>query len=493
MTRYRNGISALLAILKANVPIGEIHHWADGDYTKTPAGWRQVKKDIQKHLQQHTEKYARSSEKGLEHRDMATVLRERIKGLETALEERPDHPYLTRELSEAKKKLVFHTVRAEESGSRAYKRASEYIDSVKQYLKDHHQADIASQFQEGLKKLTERLQALQEGGTEYNAILERHAMKIGSKYEDSADAESGAADEIAMETDEAEAKLQDLEERIDGKIYDRQESIDSKLDGLLEKSIQQSVAKRENDSDGRDALKSKYNNTPELGRIDVSMDEFMKRFRQNLAKRKKVGDRLSLKTRLAMLVLKAFGPKEGLVQKIITNSAGRKQTVWVRPGENVPEQKPNKRAEPQGQKRIGDRRPTGLQAPSKGLNSERKQFVAKPAEKIGVVQNRHDDFERQAKEQRRFRGGAASIRQARAGDIVQIVSPKSRVRNQIGKVVQRRDDGMKVMMPNGIFQDFDFDELAFAKAANLSKIPKGIIVLKAAMAIGTNPGPEPRG
>ena len=41
----------LFYILKSRAAVGEIHHWASGDYKKDVHGWKKIKKDIQKHLE----------------------------------------------------------------------------------------------------------------------------------------------------------------------------------------------------------------------------------------------------------------------------------------------------------------------------------------------------------------------------------------------------------------------------------------------------------
>ena len=41
----------LFYILKSRAAVGEIHHWASGDYKKDVHGWKKIKKDIQKHME----------------------------------------------------------------------------------------------------------------------------------------------------------------------------------------------------------------------------------------------------------------------------------------------------------------------------------------------------------------------------------------------------------------------------------------------------------
>ena len=53
------GLESLIDILKARgAALGEIHHWANGDYMKTPQGWKEVKKDVRKHLDKLTKRMA---------------------------------------------------------------------------------------------------------------------------------------------------------------------------------------------------------------------------------------------------------------------------------------------------------------------------------------------------------------------------------------------------------------------------------------------------
>ena len=472
------GLESLIDILKARgAALGEIHHWANGDYMKTPQGWKEVKKDVRKHLDKLTKRMAPADEKAREHRFAMEDLKSRIDGIKSKLSEHPDSDYYKNELKEAEKRLIFHSVKAEQVGGRARRRAEDYLDQVRQYLKDHHETQINAKYADALKKLDERMAALEEGGDRYNQIMENHRKLVGSEYEDEDDAESAAEDEIEIEKEIIEDKQTDLHDLIWEKVGNRHDQIDERLDKLLEDSEEDTREAFETRLDDFEDIKTRYPTSIDRDPV-TPISKVRERIRKNLGFRKRLADRLNLKSNLGrMLAVFKAGNRQGLVKKVITNQAGHRQTVWIRPDES-PGPRPVKKDSGPSSKKPGAGSVKRTMAPQRGGMPSKKPMAAKPAEDHAVVQQRHEDFEKRAQEQRKRKGPNASIDAAEAGDIVQITNPKSRVRNQIGKVVQKLEDGLKVMMANGIFQDFTFDELAFAKSRPLGFRPDGVQILK---------------
>ena len=473
------GLESLIDILKARgAALGEIHHWANGDYMKTPQGWKEVKKDVRKHLDKLTKRMAPADEKAREHRFAMEDLKSRIDGIKSKLSEHPDSDYYKNELKEAEKRLIFHSVKAEQVGGRARRRAEDYLDKVREYLKDHHETHINAKYADALRTLDERMASLEEGGDRHNEIMEKHRNLVGSEYEDEDDAESAAEDEIEIEKETIEEKQTDLHDLIWEKVGDRHDQIDDRLDKLLEDSADDTREAFEMRLDDFEEIKARYPTNIDQD-PDTPMSKVRERIRKNLGFRKRLADRLNLKSNLGrMLAVFKAGNRQGLVKKVITNQAGHRQTVWIRPDES-PGPRPVEKDSGPSSKKPGAGSVKRTMAPQRGGMPSKKPMAAKPPEEHVVVQQRHEDFEKRAREQRKRKGPNASVESADAGDIVQITNPKSRVRNQIGKVVQKLEDGLKVMMANGIFQDFTFDELSFAKSRPLGFRPDGVQILKA--------------
>jgi len=70
-------------------------------------------------------------------------------------------------------------------------------------------------------------------------------------------------------------------------------------------------------------------------------------------------------------ILKAGGPRAGLVKKQITNKAGKRQTVWVKAGEDQPKEKTKKANAPKP-KKTNSRPNTKLTQKRESTNLEKQ-------------------------------------------------------------------------------------------------------------------------
>lgn len=231
-------------MLKANAAVGEIHHWASGDYKKDVHGWKKVKKDIQKHLEKE---YSEHYKKHGNNQNIKTANYERehkLSALNDRLEQLEKNPEKYKTQIEETKKYISNI-------SRGKSRARDFQPKdIKQYKKDLKEK-LTSMFKDYVIK-----QADTVFGSKINKINQKIAgiqPKIDSLKSKLADykaeydnADSDRKMDIDDESYEAESEMDELQEQVDDLKGDIEYLEEEKKDSI-ETKIQEYESNLEDD------------------------------------------------------------------------------------------------------------------------------------------------------------------------------------------------------------------------------------------------------
>ena len=224
----------LFYILKSRAAVGEIHHWASGDYKKDVHGWKKIKKDIQKHLESEYESHYLKHGEGDSR--FAKYEREgKLSALNNRLEQLEKNPEKFKSQIEETKKYITNL-------SRGKSRASSYQPSnVKGYKKELKETLISKYkdfiikqaetvFGSKIGKLTEKINAIQPKIDSLKDKLEKHKEEYKTADPDRQDEIDDESYEVESEIDELQEKVDDYKSDIQYLEEEKQETIDSKLE-----------------------------------------------------------------------------------------------------------------------------------------------------------------------------------------------------------------------------------------------------------------------
>lgn len=224
----------LFYILKSRAAVGEIHHWASGDYKKDVHGWKKIKKDIQKHLESE---YQEHYKKHGSNRNTQTANYERehkLSALNDRLEQLEKNPEKYKTQIEETKKYISNL-------SRGKSRARNFEPhNIKQYKKDLKEK-LISMFKDYVTKQAEtvfssKIEKVNQKIAKIQPKIESLKSKLAEYKTEYDTADYDRKSDIDDESYEVEDELDNLQEQVDdlkGDINfleeEKQESIKTKI------------------------------------------------------------------------------------------------------------------------------------------------------------------------------------------------------------------------------------------------------------------------
>lgn len=247
----------LFYILKSRAAVGEIHHWASGDYKKDVHGWKKIKKDIQKHMEG----------KYLEHQ-----------------KKHGDTDYLIRNTL-AKKEALSQRLELLESEKKQYPEKAEKYDAaianVKKYLKNiPEKPRIGNRMvtPKGIERYKSELK--EKLSSMYKDHITKQVTKIYSSKIDKLKAkvtkENTEIDKLKAKITENDSKIESLQKEFEINNKEEEE-IDDMENEMLNEDIethQDNIAIIESDIDDLE--------TERDDKIEEKVDEYMSQIKNDL-------------------------------------------------------------------------------------------------------------------------------------------------------------------------------------------------------------------
>ena len=240
----------LFYILKSRAAVGEIHHWASGDYKKDVHGWKKIKKDIQKHLEseysKHAQKHGDTDTRYFDRPHNTSALTERLK----LLEKNPEK-YKT-QIDETKKYIANLSRGKSRINDLKPKGIEQYKTELKQKLssmyKDFVTKQAESVYSAKIEKINKKLEPLQNKLKDIESKISSKQSEYDKLPDDSED--TGILDEIDeldSDKDSIQEDIDELENDINLQNEYTQETIDSKV-ADYEYELEQNLDEIESDS-----------------------------------------------------------------------------------------------------------------------------------------------------------------------------------------------------------------------------------------------------
>lgn len=240
----------LFYILKSRAAVGEIHHWASGDYKKDVHGWKKIKKDIQKHLENEYDKHAQK------HGDTDTRYFDRqsnLQALNSRLELLNKNPEKYKTQIEETKKYIANLSRGKSRiNDLKPKGIEQYKTELKQKLssmyKDFVTKQAESVYSAKIEKINKKLEPLQNKLKDIELRISNKQSEYDKLPDDSED--TGILDEIDeldSGKDSIQEDIDELKSDIDLQNEYKQETIDSKV-ADYEYDLEQNLDEIESDS-----------------------------------------------------------------------------------------------------------------------------------------------------------------------------------------------------------------------------------------------------
>ncbi|HMW08727.1 MAG TPA: hypothetical protein PK079_25880 [Leptospiraceae bacterium] len=222
----------LYYILKSRAAVGEIHHWASGDYKKDVHGWKKIKKDIQKHLESEYSKHAQK------HGDTDTQYFNRdtnLNALNTRLQLLQKNPEKFKNQIEETKKYIANLSRGK-SRIRNFKpkNIDQYKSELKEKLssmyKDFVTKQAESVYSTKIEKINKKLEPLREKIKEIESKINSKQSEYDKLPEDLDDTTIlDEIDELDSDKESIQEDIDELKNEIDLLNEYKQETIDSKV------------------------------------------------------------------------------------------------------------------------------------------------------------------------------------------------------------------------------------------------------------------------
>lgn len=240
----------LFYILKSRAAVGEIHHWASGDYKKDVHGWKKIKKDIQKHLEseysKHTQKHGDTDTRYFDRHHNTSALTERLK----LLEKNPEK-YKT-QIDETKKYIANLSRGKSRINDLKPKGIEQYKTELKQKLssmyKDFVTKQAESVYSAKIEKINKKLEPLQNKLKDIESKISSKQSEYDKLPDDSEDTSIlDEIDELDSDKDSIQEDIDELENDINLQNEYTQETIDSKV-ADYEYELEQNLDEIESDS-----------------------------------------------------------------------------------------------------------------------------------------------------------------------------------------------------------------------------------------------------